>query len=271
MGFMIPGTDFRFLLESDTTYNSPVSEELFSQMRQNLEELFYYDRYTGFDGTLSVDPTATLLTDSTKLWAVNGFANQIVVMTSGAAQGYFATVASNTSTTITCSGSSFLIMGAKSGDTFSIFYARSETTGNTHNGTNSAAAGSIYTVYESAWSAGGTTATGATVSTATVFDTTDWYMSYRSSYTRLFATIYGSNGTNIPQIYLIYDTSTNANYNFRMDTPIVSTYIAMAVSSSYAYDVSAWTTDTVRRIQEIRTGSANSQLGTINKLLIHMN
>jgi hypothetical protein len=45
----------------------------------------------------------------------------------------------------------------------------------------------------------------------------------------------------------------------------------MAVSSSYAYDVSAWTTDTVRRIQEIRTGSANGQLGTINKLLIHMN
>lgn len=268
MSFMTPSTDFRFLLESETTVNSPVSEEMMSQIRHNLEELFYYDRYTGFSGTLSSAPTATVLTDSTKTWATNGFANQIVVMMSGAAQGYFATIASNTATTITCSGSSFLIMGAASGDTFAVFYARSSTTGHNHNGTNSAPAGSLSMIYEK-YSAAGVSATGGTVFTATQWDTTDWYMSHRSSQTRIYATLYGAAVFNLIRIYLIYDGSTNANYNFRMDSTYAA-YQAQASYSAYAYDVSAWTADAVYRIVEIRLGSDNSQASNVYNVQLFM-
>jgi hypothetical protein len=268
MGFMAPSTDFRFILETDTTVHSPVSEELVSQIRHNLEELFYYDRYTSYSGTLSSDPTATILTDSTKSWSTNGFVGQTVVMMSGTAQGYYATIASNTGTTITCTGSSFVIMGAASGDTFGVFFTRDETTGHTHNGTNSAPAGAINMVYE-LWQAGGISATGTTVNTATVWTTTDWFMTHRGSETKLMAAMYGASSVSIPRIYLIYDTSTNANYNFTMDS-VFTAYQAQAPSSSYAYDVSAWTADAVYRIQTIKIGT-DTATATIYGLQLFLN
>jgi hypothetical protein len=255
MGFLTPATDFRFLKASETTANAPLSEELLSQIRQNLEELYRYTRYAGIDGTLTSDPTETLLTDTGAVgWVASALVGLTAVITSGNAQGYTAVITANTTTTITCSAATFSTFGVASGNTIEIYYTRNDTTGHTHDGIDSSAGLSFFSrVYDK--STGGTACTGTTRFNSTDWDTSGWLVTKRASHTKMIASMFATGGVGVPRIYIF--TSYPTGYNFPMDSAFDPSQ-AMPASSANALSITGWGTDIYLGFTRIRIGNPSA-------------
>jgi hypothetical protein len=252
MGFLTPAADFRFLKVSDTTANAPLSEELFSQIRQNLEEVYRYNRYAGLSGTLTSNPTDTLLTDTGATgWIASALVGLTVVVMSGAAQGYTAVITANTTTTITCSAATFSTYGMLSGDKIEIYYTRNDSTGHTHNGIDSAKSITAYTRVLDRSVEAGLACTGNSLWTATVYDSSSWLVTKRSSQTKMIASMYANSSTQAPVIYIF--TSYPTGYSFHMDSAFATSQ-AMPASSSNALNITGF--NSLMQFTRIKIGNS---------------
>lgn len=256
MGFLTPAADFRFLKASETTANAPLSEELFSQIRQNIEEIYRYNRYAGLSGTLTSNPTDTLLTDiGATGWVVDALIGLTVVVMTGSAQGYTAVITDNTTTTITCSAASFSTLGMVSGDTIEIYYTRNDSTGHTHNGIDSTGGMSFFSKVYDHSEAAGIACTGASKFTSTDYDMGTWLFTRRASHTKMIASMYATGGVGIPRIYIF------AGYPNGWDFPMDSAFTpsqAMPASSVNALNATVWGAETYLGITRLRIGNPSA-------------
>lgn len=127
----------RVILEGETDANSPGSEELMSQMRENWEVFLMLMLYTGDSGTATEDPTETVLTDSGATYDVDEHNGRSLVIIDGDAAGNIYTIDDTTATTLICTGDTLLADGIRSGDAYKIFYDLKSTTAHKHDGIDS--------------------------------------------------------------------------------------------------------------------------------------
>lgn len=152
MGYLNPTNDFRWILPSETDANSPLSEELMSQIRNNLEAATMDVKYTGIRFSVdSVDSTNTLTVSKVapgdRDWLANEFVGLTVTfLQPSTAIGLVYTVVSNTA--LTGAGTSTLVLstsgtidlpndGVAAGDEGYFMYVNTGVA-HTHNGTDSA-------------------------------------------------------------------------------------------------------------------------------------
>jgi len=150
MGFLDPTSDFRWLLPTETDANSPLSEELMSQIRENLETSIMSTIYTGLTGVITnIDntiPAAPVLTITagSEAWGNNQAAGLRCVFDGTQSIGEFRTVTSNDAIPASGSGdvtlASALSTNVAVGDSILIMYTITGK-GHTHNGTDSAPVG----------------------------------------------------------------------------------------------------------------------------------
>lgn len=152
MGFLDPTTDFRFILPTETDANSPLSEELMSQYRENIESNLMDTKYSGkrFE-IVSVDSDVQLTVQKVDSgdpdWAANELVLLVASMQSGLALGNNYDIATNgelnsvsTTATLTFTGSTLLTDGVQAGDVGLIMYSFSGQA-HTHDGLDSPAIG----------------------------------------------------------------------------------------------------------------------------------
>lgn len=152
MGYLNPTNDFRWILPSETDANSPLSEELMSQIRNNLEAATMDVKYTGIRFSVdSVDSTSTLTVSKVapgdRDWLANEFVGlNVTFLQPSTAIGLIYTVVSNTA--LTGAGTSTLVLstsgtidlpndGVAAGDEGYFMYVNTGVA-HTHNGTDSA-------------------------------------------------------------------------------------------------------------------------------------
>ena len=150
MGFLSP-TDFRWILPSETDANSPLSEELMSQLRENTEANTMNRIYSGYRAQIVTRDSDTQLTmakisDDDQDWATNIAVGLILVFRTGAALSESFTITANTqlldspdTATITTSGT--FPTGLLAGDEFVMMYVQTGRA-HTHDGVDSAPIGS---------------------------------------------------------------------------------------------------------------------------------
>ena len=127
----------RTILASETDANSPGSEELLGQMRENWEALVMLLIGTDISGTVT-SITETILTDTGQSMDVDRHINHTLVITSGDAIGNMYTIDDNDATTLTCTGDTMVTDGVAIGDTFMILYdLKVNQDGHDHDGDNS--------------------------------------------------------------------------------------------------------------------------------------
>jgi len=133
----------RTILDSETDDNSPLSEELMSQIRENIEAIIQLAFGRVASGTLTSDPP-----NNTTGWAIDtgaGFTNdehngRTLLFTSGDAEGNMYTIddteASNNR--VECADDNLYADGVRSGDAYLILYdLLANTDGHDHDGVNS--------------------------------------------------------------------------------------------------------------------------------------
>lgn len=130
-------TALRIIQESETDADSPDSEELLSQIRENWEVSLILNFYTGDSGTATENPTETILTDDGAAYDADEHNGRSLVMIDGLAAGNIYTIDDTTATTLTCTGDTLLADGVLSGDAYKIFYNLKNTVAHNHNGVNS--------------------------------------------------------------------------------------------------------------------------------------
>lgn len=127
----------RTILSTETDADSPVSEELMSQFRENWEALVLLLLGTGITGTVT-SITETVLTDTAQSYDVDTHINHTLLITSGDAIGNMYTIDDNDATTLTCTGDTMVTDGVAVGDTFAILYdMKVNQDGHDHDGDNS--------------------------------------------------------------------------------------------------------------------------------------
>jgi hypothetical protein len=140
-------SNLRFLLTTETDADSPIPEELMSQIRENLEVLFMLLFDTNITGTATSTPTAPnadTLTDTSKAWDVDQHNERTLLITSGTAQGNTYTIDDTTATTLVCGGDDLESDGVLSGDSYRILYdIKDNADGHDHDGVNSKESGSV--------------------------------------------------------------------------------------------------------------------------------
>lgn len=127
----------RIIQESETDADSPVSEELMSQIRENWEVLTMLMLYTGDSGTATQNPTEETLTDSGAAYDADEHNGRSLVIIDGNAAGNVYTIDDTTATTLVCTGDTMLTDGVLSGDAYKIFYNLKNTVAHTHDGVDS--------------------------------------------------------------------------------------------------------------------------------------
>jgi hypothetical protein len=108
----------RIILEGETDADSPVSEELMSQIRENWEVLTMQMVYTGDSGTATENPGEEVLTDDGAAYSVDQHNGRSLVIIDGNAAGTIYTIDDTTATTLTCTGDTLLTDGVLSGDAY---------------------------------------------------------------------------------------------------------------------------------------------------------
>jgi len=127
----------RTILSTETDADSPVSEELMSQFRENWEALVLLLLGTGITGTVT-SITETVLTDTAQSYDADTHINHTLLITSGDAIGNMYTIDDNDATTLTCTGDTMVTDGVEVGDTFAILYdMKVNQDGHDHDGDNS--------------------------------------------------------------------------------------------------------------------------------------
>lgn len=142
MGFWNFG-DLRTLLDTETDHDSPGSEELVSQIRENIEALFMLMLGTGVSGTATSDPsnnTNGYFYDTSGGWIDNQHNGRTLLITSGAAKGNTYTIDDtvDVSDRLDCTGDNLYADGVRSGDSYIILYdVKVNADGHDHDGINS--------------------------------------------------------------------------------------------------------------------------------------
>lgn len=152
MGFLDPNTDFRWILPTETDANSPLSEELLSQVRENIESNTMNRIYSGYraqvvsriDGTnLEIEK----IDDADPDWPTDIAATLILAFRSGAALGQDFEITANTelldspdTATVTIAGTPDFPTSILAGDQVLVMYAQTGVA-HTHDGIDSAPVG----------------------------------------------------------------------------------------------------------------------------------
>lgn len=148
MSFLDPTNSFRWVLPTETDANSPITEELMSQSRENTETSILSTINTGLRAKVATGGvgTTTLTIEKIDAGDLDWFANDAQLLTmiirTGVAIGQPYTVTSNTAlvgagtATVTVTGADFATDGIVVGDELMILYNISRA-GHTHNGVDS--------------------------------------------------------------------------------------------------------------------------------------
>jgi len=141
MSFWTGISQLRTILATETDYDSPLSEELLEQIRENIEAVIMSLLDTGDSGSATEDPpddTTGVLTDSGAAYDADEHNGRTLLMTSGDAIGNLYTIDDTTATTLVCTGDNLYDDGVRSADTYKILYdVKANAEGHDHDGTNS--------------------------------------------------------------------------------------------------------------------------------------
>lgn len=144
MSFWSSISQLRTILTGETDYDSPNSEELNEQVRENIETLFMLLFDTGDSGTATSDPpddTTGVLTDSAGGYSTDEHNSRTLLMTSGEAIGNMYTIDDTTATTLVCTGDNLYADGVRSADSYKVLYdVKVNADGHDHDGLNSKSA-----------------------------------------------------------------------------------------------------------------------------------
>jgi len=133
--FSIAG--LRTILTTETDADSPGSQELLDQIRENLEALLLLGFADGFTGTVTVIAEVTL-THAGAAQTVDEHNGRTLLITSGGAIGNMYTIDDTTAQTLVCTGDTLVTDGVAVGDTFAVLYdVKNNLDGHDHNGVNS--------------------------------------------------------------------------------------------------------------------------------------
>ncbi len=124
----------RIILENESIFDKPGSEEFFSQLRENWEVSMLLTFYTGDSGTATENPTETVLTDGNAAHDADEHNFRSLVIIDGLAAGNIYEIDDTAATTLTCTGDTLLADGVRSGDAYKIFYNLKHLTAHTHDG-----------------------------------------------------------------------------------------------------------------------------------------
>ena len=142
----------RFILDTEDDANSPLSEELMTQLRENLVGLLILMLDTGVSGTATGVSTATL-TDTGDCGGITD--GWTLLITSGAAKGNIYTIDSHTANTIVCTGDDLEADGVAATHTWKALYdCKVNADGHDHDGINSKIVGGtalVKTVLTGSW------------------------------------------------------------------------------------------------------------------------
>jgi len=130
----------RIIQEGETDADSPLSEELMSQIRENLEALMILGYYTGDARTASADPpddATGVLTHAGAAFTVDEHNGRSLVIIDGNGAGGIYTIDDTAAQTVTCTGDNLYSDGVRSGDAFKIFYNLKNTLAHKHDGVDS--------------------------------------------------------------------------------------------------------------------------------------
>ena len=132
----------RMILDTETDYDSPVSEELVSQVRENFESMLLLLFESGSSGSATADPSNDAtgnFEDSGKAWTDDEHNGRVLLITSGSAKGNFYTIddTGGAGTTVCCTGDNLYSDGVRSGDGYQILYNVKSPEGHSHDGIDS--------------------------------------------------------------------------------------------------------------------------------------
>ena len=140
-------TKLRIIQESETDYDSPGSEELHSQYRENIESLLHLGYFAGSSGTVKTAATSSAVSKCTIMkctggasWADDDHNSRTLVMIDGNAAGNYYTIddSSGTAPSIKMNDDNLVSDGVAAADSFKIFYNLQSTAGHTHDGVDAA-------------------------------------------------------------------------------------------------------------------------------------
>uniref|UniRef100_A0A6H1ZDM9 Uncharacterized protein n=1 Tax=viral metagenome TaxID=1070528 RepID=A0A6H1ZDM9_9ZZZZ len=141
MSFWTALSQLRTILATETDYDSPNSEELLEQIRENIEALFMLLLDTGDSGSATSDPpnnTTGVLADTGAAYDADEHNGRTLLIKSGLAIGNLYTIDDTTATTLVCTGDNLYADGVRSADTYKVMYdLKNNTDGIDHDGVNS--------------------------------------------------------------------------------------------------------------------------------------
>ena len=141
MSFWTGISQLRTILATETDYDSPLSEELLEQVRENIEAIIMALLDTGDSGSATSDPpddATGVLTDTGAAYDVDEHNGRTLLITSGLAIGNLYTIDDTTATTLVCTGDNLYDDGVRSADTYKILYdLKVNADGHDHDGINS--------------------------------------------------------------------------------------------------------------------------------------
>jgi len=141
MSFWTALSQLRTIPATETDYDSPNSEELLEQIRENIEALFMLLLDTGDSGSATSNPpndTTGVLTDTAGGYSTDEHNGRTLFIKSGLAIGNLYTIDGTTATTLVCTGDNLYADGVRSGDTYKVLYdLKVNTDGHDHDGANS--------------------------------------------------------------------------------------------------------------------------------------
>ena len=140
-------TKLRIIQESESDYDSPGSEELHSQYRENIESLLHLGYFADSSGTVKTAATSSAVSKCTNLkctggasWSDDDHNNRTIVFIDGNAAGNYYKIDDSSGTTpkLKMNDDNLVSDGVSTGDSFKIFYNLLSTAGHTHDGVDAA-------------------------------------------------------------------------------------------------------------------------------------
>jgi len=143
MSFWSGLSQLRTILDTETDGESPLSQALMDQIRENIESLFMILLDTGVSGTATSDPpddTTGYFYDTAGGWSDHDHDGHTLLITSGSAKGNMYTIddTDDANDRLVCTGDNLYADGVRSGDSYKILYdIKANTDGHNHDGVNS--------------------------------------------------------------------------------------------------------------------------------------
>jgi hypothetical protein len=168
-------TALRTILDTETDADSPGSEELMSQVRENIESIILL-LFNVASGTATSDPpndTTGWFIDTAAGFADDEHNGRTLLITSGTAKGNFYTIDDTEAANnrVECAGDNLYSDGVRSGDSYIILYDLTNSAGHDHNGTNSKAiVAEDHTIILADWTADGNGGTDLVTTSTTYVD-----------------------------------------------------------------------------------------------------